>query len=342
MFKYTNQPIATAIVPILQGKAGAWHEGYDQSFMRLTGDTLHERAKWKILWGVYAFRDADRVNSAGVAPWTYAEAAMMQTEYVHDFCGGVMGTSASVRFFTGERSYWDSSNSEVRLCRLTPHKWGYANLHQPGVTVPILHDALLADRPLTHGEAQRILSRSLMAASLSVLYSQGKRGLFAMDRELANNGRTREVLQHAEELTFIPSNCPFANVPNVNPYVEFGDKDPADHYEGAGFPHSTITRKTITVGVEEGRTWINHNSGNRVGPVQVFFTLADDFDTQEPDGNDGDDDDREEIYNEETEEYEYVYPDPDPATLVELPDWYLKPLRTVQYTRMFPRNMFNN
>ena len=324
---FTNQPIDRAVVPLMFGNPGSWREDYRNQWARATDDDLYLRQQWSVIWGVYAFRDADRpINEAGEHPWTLAEAAMLQSEWTHDFCGGVQGSSASVMFFNGSKVYWGSL--APRACRLAPAMWNQFTLCNPGANVPILHDGLLANRALTHDEVKAILSRSLMFWSMSKLYQQGKRGVFAYDRS-EEDGRTRNVFRHAKDLSWLCTRAHSYKFSTVSPAQMMGDPD--SYYSGITGVDDSKAVEVVTA-VDEGAIWRNNNSGRMVGPVQAVFNLGDSIGDKESDD--------EEYYDEEEDEYRPArYRDYDD---VQFPAWYTGPSATLQYQRMFPRSMFNN
>jgi len=343
---FTDQALSKAIVPIQLGFAGRFQEQWDGHFSQITDiRALVERDRWKILWAGYAFRDAEAAvpnTQPDQLPWAFAEASMMMTDHMHDFCGGVIGSSASVRTTSHASTYsrWESP-ANSRLFRLSPKRYNEARFFIPGETIPILTEALRIERPITRSEVTAILSRSLVFWAMSYLYGIGKRGIVCMDRAARHNSYSRDVFSYADEITWI-TRAPLwtdRTALQQNPETELEATPTTPRtYQFYQIGPYFARQQPVIAKCDHGATWINHNSGNPVGPVQLFFTTAKDFKSREQ----YTDEDYASEYDPERDEYvPKVVPIPDDGK-VEIPEWFSKPAQTTQYVRSFPRRIFSN
>ena len=316
---FTNQSRGKAIVPLTVGYVGEWKEAYSGTFSKVDVDDRAYRNGWQMIYGVYSFRNADIPGE----PVCYAEASMLVADWWHDFCGGVQVSSASVRIHSGGVDLWGGSG--LRMATLAPRAFSqFTAREDTSGWVPSLHNALRSKTALHHAEAQAILSRSLMYWCMSNMYSKGKRGFLAFDREAENRGTTRRVMRHARDITSISTRCPsyvFRENPNILSGLSATTCRNWVSYENI----YQVPLKNVTV--DEGKLWVNKNSGALVGPVQVFFECDDE------------EEEIEEVYNEDTDEYESV---PTERNEVLFPDWYTTPAFTAGYERLMPLFLFNN
>lgn len=325
---FTNQPLATAVVPLFTGSFptnsyrgdGTWRpynpaEGFDA------------RRQWWWVWGLYTFRNAEEQDRVCLA-----ETRLLLGQHIHDFCGGVLASSGGTIFNNAHTNPW----SEPRLGLLGA---SHIRVSQAALAnVPSIHDALRAERALTRAEVSKIMDRSLMYWSLAKMIEYGKRGIFAFDRTANNRARMRGVMRSAKDLLAVPNftmhpmlDAEYANQQSRIDKRHLGT-DLREELLGATILGNDTCRytRTVEVNVHEAPEYLNSNSGSMVGAINLSFSV------------DGDhaDEDMDEIWDEELEEY---VPRPiEKASDLLIPDYWRLAARTPAYLAQQPVGLWNN
>lgn len=327
MFSFTNQNAKNAVVPLMSGRIPAFFEQYQRG--TLVPDevsTAQHKQNWNAIYGVYKY------DSADTGKVEYVEAQMLLSNYWHDFCGGLMASSAAARTRTGVTyRLWGDSAADPHLL-VRPASYFCKRSYLDTLPVPSIQQALRSKDAITAEIAEAIMERSLIMWACSELIYANKRGMLGYDKapeedEDENYGaRLRNTMKQASGLSWVP-NSPLRRPDRAaGMFLEL--------YEAPGLSrtpyepwlsHGSFRKIECTPQVDEGRTWVNRNSARLVGPVQVFLDVGDL--------------DYTEVYSEEDDEYYDVVVEGKPLGI---PEWYKTAANNVGYYRLWPLEVFHN
>lgn len=279
-----RKPLTQAIIPLLSRPLPRGNFSNSGTVVRWTPSTRGEDTNWQYVWGLYSYREPCNPLSnekRECVRLRYAEAHMLISTHIHDFCGGLLAASAGVKR-QGDDSYW--GNNHIGL-------WGGCTLDSrvPDhmAVIPSVHDYLPESvTTLTFEQVQKLLSRSIMHAAFSHMHGYRRTGLLAFDRA-EHDTQTRNVFKAGRKLKTIYNTAhtwPDWATPDTLAGILNGTKHLDDVRPRR--LRRCPSELSVTMEFHEGWNYRNRNSSNQVGPFQFSMVVNDE-------GYDGDEDEDE-------------------------------------------------
>lgn len=314
MFKFSGQPLDRAVVPLLTGPVGNWEPPFLEEYYKEDG-TLASRwesrkrvdgrslsYQWNVLWGIFGYM------YGGVQH--VAEVYGLMQPYMHDFCGGGLGSSYSIKIRA--KSTWTAQDilslrGPRHVATWTPENWE---------ALPRLEEALLPNTDLQRDNVYKVMARSLMFSTVGQMLNSKRRGLACFDR--MKEGSTRPIWEYGPSITRVLWSTLFYGGNEFYEPLEQATRPMDERFDfGSNVPKRTSTQP-VQARFEHGNPFVNVNSARTCSLMSLTVI-----------GESPDSFPRDDIHTEEN--------CVDLAANVELPDWWYEKVRLQGYLRLFPR-----